>query len=89
MADKFNIVVLDAYENLFSFHEEHRRVQRQFELRAGANEGTADGLSAALAPGKLERYQSWRGLQLFCLFQQQYTASYNRQHLSSDTSGLL
>jgi len=71
MTHKLDIVVLDANEGTFTVHQEHRRVQRQFELRAGADERTPQRLSAALVPGKLESYQPWRWLHLFCLFQQQ------------------
>jgi len=79
MTDKLNVIVLDAYKSLFLVHQEHRRVQCQLELRACANERTANRLSAAFTPSELESYQPWRRFHLFRL----------SQHTHTDFTGIL
>ena len=71
MTNKFDVVELDSNTSLLPVHEEHRRVDGQFELWTCADEGTANRLPATFVPRKLQRYQSRGRLHLFSLFRQQ------------------
>ena len=85
MTDEFHVVAFDVNKCPFSVHQVHCCVHCQFELRARANEWTAERFSAASAPRKLQSYQPWGRFHLFCLFQQ-HTAFFISTPLSHTSS---